>query len=71
MTPNVPGELDHSTDSAAVENNAKAVSSHDKANDAKQLPQTGNAQHGSILAMMGLALAGLGFGIGKPKKRKS
>nr|WP_302145552.1 MucBP domain-containing protein [Limosilactobacillus mucosae] len=71
VTPNVPGELDHSTDSAAVENNAKAVSSHDKANDAKQLPQTGNAQHGSILAMMGLALAGLGFGIGKPKKRKS
>ncbi|MEO5290484.1 mucin-binding protein [Limosilactobacillus allomucosae] len=71
VTSNISGEFEHSTDSAAVENNAKAVLSHDKANDAKQLPQTGNAQHGSILAMMGLVLAGLGFGVVKPKKRKS
>lgn len=71
VTPNIPGELNHSTYSAAIENNTEIVSSHDKANNAKQLPQTGNDQHESILAMIGLALAGLGFGIVKPKKRKS
>ena len=71
VTPNIPGELNHSTYSAAIENNTEIVSSHDKANNAKQLPQTGNDQHESILAMIGLVLAGLGFGIVKPKKRKS
>lgn len=59
VTPNI----DHSIDSVAVENNAKVVSSHAKDNDAKRLPQTGNAQHG-------LTMIGLGFGIGRSKKRK-
>ncbi|MFR0610689.1 MucBP domain-containing protein, partial [Limosilactobacillus mucosae] len=66
VTPNI----DYSIDSATVENNAKVVSSHAKDNDAKRLPQTGNAQHGSVLTIIGLALAGLGFGIGRTKKRK-
>ncbi|MDC2840225.1 MucBP domain-containing protein, partial [Limosilactobacillus mucosae] len=66
VTPNI----DHSMDSVAVENNAKVISSHAKDNDAKRLPQTGNDQHGSVLTIIGLALAGLGFGIGRTKKRK-
>ena len=70
VTPNRTSELDHSMDSATVENNAKVVSSHAKDNDAKRLPQTGNDQHGSVLTIIGLALAGLGFGIGRSKKRK-
>lgn len=63
VTPNRTSKLDHSMDSATVENNAKVVSSHAKDNDAKRLPQTGNAQHG-------LTMIGLGFGIGRSKKRK-